>query len=356
MDALRREIQVSELPVSYREALVVAKELGLRYLWIDSLCICQDSEADWLHEAAMMDKVYEHSKLNIAMAGAAQNSEPSFTARSEAIIRPVLVEPSAASGNMSHSYYLVLQDYKKDVSESKLWGRAWVYQEIWLAPKILFLSNEQLTYRCKEGLASETFPGWEPDALRGKRKSRNDQDPEMTASGLTHADWDNVVERYSQCELTYASDKIIAISGVAKVFQRSLQDEYVAGYWRSQMPAQLVWDATGDTCSRPIEYKAPSWSWASVESPINFSLDSKDEKSRAESGIRTVCNVEDITITLKDATNKTGPIIGGLLTLRGSLHLVLPHDGDDGVELLLTAVHRFTTWPVRAPSASLGSD
>jgi len=64
--------QSSELPETFRDAVQVTRELGIRYLWIDSLCIIQDKHdcRDWYHEANLMDKVYLHSYCNISAADA----------------------------------------------------------------------------------------------------------------------------------------------------------------------------------------------------------------------------------------------------------------------------------------------
>lgn len=85
---LRKGISVSDLPTSYREAIMIAGRFGIRYLWIDSLCIMQDSEDDWLFEASRMGDIYKHSELNIAASGASESSQPCFSERSVHSIRP----------------------------------------------------------------------------------------------------------------------------------------------------------------------------------------------------------------------------------------------------------------------------
>ncbi|ORY19521.1 heterokaryon incompatibility protein-domain-containing protein, partial [Clohesyomyces aquaticus] len=62
-------IPLSALPRVFSEAMTVCRNLGIRYLWIDSLCICQDSEEDWAQESALMGAIYSHAILNIAATG-----------------------------------------------------------------------------------------------------------------------------------------------------------------------------------------------------------------------------------------------------------------------------------------------
>ncbi|CAG9942401.1 unnamed protein product [Clonostachys rosea f. rosea IK726] len=69
----QKKIETASLPQTFRDAILVARRLGIRYLWIDSLCIIQDSLQDWQKEAALMGEVYSNSTLNV-MATACRNS------------------------------------------------------------------------------------------------------------------------------------------------------------------------------------------------------------------------------------------------------------------------------------------
>ncbi|TVY55546.1 hypothetical protein LCER1_G002742 [Lachnellula cervina] len=79
------------LPPSFRDAVIVTRELGIRYLWIDSLCIVQDDLDDWRKESAQMDRIYGMSFLTIIAAGASHSQGGCFVPRA---IRfpPVAVE------------------------------------------------------------------------------------------------------------------------------------------------------------------------------------------------------------------------------------------------------------------------
>ena len=69
------------LPQTLRDALVVASHLGLRYIWIDALCIVQDSYEgwDWKKESAKMDQIYGNATLTIAAASATSTIEGIFS-------------------------------------------------------------------------------------------------------------------------------------------------------------------------------------------------------------------------------------------------------------------------------------
>jgi hypothetical protein len=81
---------------------------------------------------------------------------------------------------------------------------------------------------------------------------------------------------YSRGNLTYAKDKLIAFSGMARVMQNTLKDRYIAGLWEEHFIYHLLWTVSPKDnlarektrCYRPNEYVAPTWSWASVNGPI----------------------------------------------------------------------------------------
>ena len=86
-DDMRRGQPLSDLPKSFQDAIEVTKRLGQRYIWIDFLCIVQDSYEDWLHESAMMQDIYAHSLMNIAALGASDTERGSFVNRHPGTIR-----------------------------------------------------------------------------------------------------------------------------------------------------------------------------------------------------------------------------------------------------------------------------
>ena len=90
-----------------------------------------------------------------------------------------------------------------------------------------------------------------------------------------YAYWDGIVDVYTRSSLTRQEDKLIALSGIAQEMTLLLNDEYLAGLWKKNLPYQLLWSITkpltdnhGDPCFRPQEYRAPTWSWASIDGHV----------------------------------------------------------------------------------------
>lgn len=166
-------------------------------------------------------------------------------------------------------------------------NRAWVVQERILAPRILHFGENQLYWECNEKDACETFPVSLPQKMMDENPRFKSQKPAYDGTrlrcysedwyGLLKFDkdlnnydlWSNIVLAYTRCDLTVGSDKLVALSGVAQMMRRMLKDEYLAGLWRKWLPYHLLWykekpAATG----RSVVYRAPTWSWASVDGEV----------------------------------------------------------------------------------------
>lgn len=286
---LRNWFSVEDLPQSYREAITVCTALGIRFIWIDSLCIMQDSKEDWAREAVVMKDVYGCSLVNIAAAAAADSSESSFTDRDASLMGPFRVE-TVWTGQPSSTMYLMSEaNFEEDVESSPLRSRAWVFQEVWLAPKVLYLTKSQLWWECPELMACESYPRGVPAALR---------QPSSAVIAGRHTDrldhWNELVEKYSRCRLTFATDRIVAFAGIEARFQtKSPGDRCVAGIWESQIPAALCWSSAFlRSTYRPTDsYRAPSWSWLSIEGPVDPDRATDTEEPGT---MNTLCGLEKL--------------------------------------------------------------
>jgi hypothetical protein len=135
MEDFENGISMTDLPKTFAEAVLVVRMLGCRYLWIDSLCIVQDSPADWERESAIMGSVYKHAVLNVAASGVSDSSEGLFIQRNRGLVTLARLEASLQSSKMF--YYVTENDYNwvDQFENAPLSRRAWVLQERLLAPR-----------------------------------------------------------------------------------------------------------------------------------------------------------------------------------------------------------------------------
>lgn len=333
-------IPPDSLPLLYRDAIHTTLSLGQKYLWIDSLCIIQqgDNQQDWKSEVKLMSQVYSNSYCTISAKDTPNGHHTMFATRNPDAIRPF----QATKGGTRPYHLLDIFFWTSEISHSLINTRGWVFQERLLAPCVLYFGQRQIFWECRESTAAETYPRgvtgqWgAPETLQFKKYLSN------TAVSATDAYswWEEVVSTYTACKLTFPADKLVAISAVARVLATLLKDEYVAGMWRRNLQTELLW-YTKNPQPRPKLYRAPSWSWASVDGKISRYLwDPEHLKS-------WLFDVKDLELEYP-SDDKTASICGGWLQLRGLLRpcmlerQVTAH-ANRGMRLVLTNGVQFDT-------------
>ena len=167
-------------------------------------------------------------------------------------------------------------------------NRFQVLQERLLSPRLIHFGPQELMWECNESAATESHPCGLPDAVDGTDFKRKMHFLALDSAGATstpafvdYSAWEEIVHRYSRTQLTKITDKLIALSGLAKRMQAVFKSEYIAGLWRQALPDELLWSvieaemtikkSTGKDPSAPsFPYIAPSWSWASVDRVVKF--------------------------------------------------------------------------------------
>ncbi|EUC43661.1 hypothetical protein COCMIDRAFT_44497, partial [Bipolaris oryzae ATCC 44560] len=319
---------VADMPKTFQEAIQVSKRLGIQYLWVDSLCIIQEGDnlRDWYQEAGLMDKVYMHSYLNIAAADAEDGTKGLFRQRPPLPLgrQRVAVNTKDIKPWPDCANYFLMTDFmlwSHSLDNSPLHNRGWVFQERFLAPRNLHFFRDQLFFECNERIVCETFPKELPNlsthltavSLKTKLWTQADLSvlPDRYREDLRNFWYSEVVSLYSPMDLSVSTDKLIALSGIAKIFMARLEDTYVAGMWRSQLEDSLLWHVElQNLWPRPLVYRSPTWSWVSVDGRIRPNLYWTDR--------RLLIHVEDVVLSYA-AEDTTGAITGGWVDLRGIL-------------------------------------
>lgn len=149
---LRKSIDFEQLPLTFQDAIRVVRALGLKYIWIDSLCIIQDNEQDWSNEAAKMEQVFSGSYFTIAASSAKSSSEGFLSPRGS---RPCIQLTTKAIGRL----YVCpnIDNFHKDVELGELNRRGWVLQERVLSRRTIYFSSTQIYWECGAGVHCETL-------------------------------------------------------------------------------------------------------------------------------------------------------------------------------------------------------
>ncbi|OJT10721.1 hypothetical protein TRAPUB_12753 [Trametes pubescens] len=322
------EIDRSLLPQTIVDAICVTHALGLKFLWVDNLCIIQDSDQNQRHELGRVHVVYRHAYLAIIAASARKVSDGFLQDRpaAPALVLPFICPPpffprdgdSAARATTAHATTLQV-----GTTETRSIGEAFYcpHGERRL-PDLLLLSN--------------------PPALQYG-----------TAQwGVVHDEWLRVVEDYSQRGISHPLDKLVACGAIAQGFQRVLGAAYLAGLWRDTLLIDLLWrkaENEGAQLSRPAQYRAPSWSWVAVEGRVRM-VDSVWPRARSRArGARDRAQVVRCDVVLEDAALPFGRVTGGSLVLRTASMACLLRPGG-----LYRRAERLISSEVQTPRGSVG--
>ncbi|KAH9889086.1 heterokaryon incompatibility protein-domain-containing protein [Cubamyces lactineus] len=348
-------MDIALLPQTIRDAIRVTHTLGVRYLWIDSLCIIQDSREDKHRELARMRDVYLHALLTID-AGNATRVSQGFLHDGEPLSGsgiPLICPPRSEGESVQVGVFYILrhgpehydpdpdicpfQDQHRLSDYGNTGKRAWCLQEALMSRRHLLFTEQALQFRCRSatrnigGFSDDADPylnQWTvtssmPDVVFRPTPSLSPGSEEWVA---IHKAWHNVVEEYVARSLTYPSDTLVACAGLAEVFGRALGSDYLAGLWRDSLLHDLLWfnrpnragpKAAGRT------YRAPSWSWAAIESTASSLADgfsyggafSSDGGSVPEE----LVDVIECAVTLEDPNLPFGAVTDGFLVLRATL-------------------------------------
>lgn len=155
--SLQYGFQNTDLRKTFRVAITITRKFGVKYLWIDSLCILQDFAEDWLHEAAQMGEIYYNSLCNVAATGASNSDQGCFFDQDTSLIFPCIVK-SEWNNKSNHDYYVIEAFLDRAGLECALNRRGWVVQERLLSPRVLHFGGDQRLWEYHEFDACEIYP------------------------------------------------------------------------------------------------------------------------------------------------------------------------------------------------------
>jgi hypothetical protein len=270
LNARKEGIRFGELPETFQDAVTVTRGLGLKYLWIDALCIIQDDQDDWGKESGNMAAIYQNAYvvlgadmsadshggfLDVEMAGYHGKGVPIAVVGSEDTT--IYARPHESHGNPCPLF--------NNGPGEPLSSRAWTLQEQLLASRMVHFAKNEMIWECKSALFCECMELDDGSSDENQRISYYDSLASSSADKFKT--WYRVVNAIGARNITKPGDVLPALSGLARQFQDSGAGPYLAGLWLDDLPQGLLWIARVKG-SRASPYRAPSWSWASIQDEI----------------------------------------------------------------------------------------
>ncbi|KAI8633547.1 heterokaryon incompatibility protein-domain-containing protein [Xylariaceae sp. FL1651] len=283
---LEQGVSLEAFPATLRDAIMVTRSLGIPYIWIDALCIIQDSIEDWRREAPQMKNVYSNADLVIVATAADDVNAGIFSSRSVSFARlPWVYQDEAGAVTQNDKSQVIGIRLKYDSTRfdedqlyrgSRWMSRGWTMQEDFLARRLLVFTKHTMTWECLEHAERENgqhiteisspnrkttrdfmsryWKRWMA-VLRANSDSGSDkqaplgeaddtkslEDISKWANATPYEMWNNTIVEYSKRRLTKHGDRLPALSGLAALFHEITGDTYYAGLWKNDLVRGLLW-------------------------------------------------------------------------------------------------------------------
>lgn len=326
-------IPMTQVPQAFTDAAAVTLHLGYQYLWIDSLCIIQDSTIDWNAESVKMGDIYRGAVVTIT-APDSSSCRSGFRRPvqqpQDPVRLPYLNDQTGEILPMTVCRGTPGAWLRRTADGDAVFRRGWILQEHLLSTRILYATQWGMLWECQEAIFDESLDtflqpvdilhqyrhirkalntciceGLEAqvsDSSKGKAKATVPPSTDVIipyGSSSLRGIWFDVVESFTARNLTKFKDRLPAISAVARIFAMSFDTRYIAGLWEDNFISELAWtwcdhiqpqdyptlDERMSKFLAPGEnYQAPSWSWAAfprtvTRSKLRFRKDQGSEGS-----------------------------------------------------------------------------
>lgn len=292
IERLIKGIDNSRLPRTIQDAIEATRRLGIRFLWVDALCIIQDRPADKEREIQNMGHIYKHATVTIAAAAAKTSSEGFLRLepappRAETASRGFLRLERAAPPTGRFQFHLpgegdstVFVASVHAPPRHPLDSRGWALQEFLLSPRLLVFARHEVLWYCQTKQSVPAINSWLGYSIPLRRLPSElfnkslctDENRTMRSRTKDIKLWQIVVEQYSARTLSDPDDRLNALAGVANELGNLWQDLYIFGSWKSCFIELLAW-YTRNGGYGPRHHRsarAPSWSWISMSCAIYF--------------------------------------------------------------------------------------
>jgi hypothetical protein len=249
------------LPETIKDSMRLVKRLNGRYLWVDRLCIIQNSVEHKSQQIGMMGSIYAQSYCTIIAAG---GNDSHYGLRGvgggskpRQFYQRVLQFPGASC---------VLLNDSLDAERLSFWNtRGWTYQEKIMSRRALVFAKNTVTWRCQHNIWREDLTG-DPEGVERPRPHMGSFDLFVPYPWPNLFQWMFVIQKYNRRNLSFESDRLAAVAGIESALSASFVGGFYYGLPRLFFDIALLWQPNspmkrrfGD--SENIQGYLPSWSW-----------------------------------------------------------------------------------------------
>lgn len=363
MSEFLQGVPLRSLPPTFQDALRFAKSCGVHYVWIDALCIQQGNKEDLRKELNSMGSIYHEAYCNLSASAPDGDTTGFFQSQTLSSQVPLTVSLSMSCWKIPEDkfceQYVCVPRYiwRRSVDLAVVNTRGWVFQERYLSRRKIFFTGRQVFWECRKLKACEMFQLGIPRQLisyssRGPLANMSvDREAEIDKMGaftdrLIGSNeaipidsppgvverrellrfWSKVLGMFSELQLTYEEDRLVALRSVVKHLEAVMKDELVFGLWRSEFPYQLIFkhNSTSLIRNRQRNRKVPSWSWAYLGGGLNVPPTSRWNSSNPMSPLATVLSSTYSTDLEANVAESIGVSWVATLRLWGFIFLCSP--------------------------------
>lgn len=279
-----------KFPRTMKDAMSLALELGVKFIWIDAVCIVQDDTDDWTEQAAQFGRIYENALLTVSATasrdvhsgcfssqhnrGYQLRNRLSSTADIDIYARRACGETHDALFEGEDKYGVI-----DELTRFPILSRGWTFQERMLSWRMVHCGPEELAWECVDKVECECSNIRVRQSNRGRAipetkriiedhlRKESSRTTDIRNSSLR--EWATIIEDYSSRQFTYSKDRLVALEGMAQRFKRLYMGPYLYGLWGKNLPIQLEWAIVGENSNR-TRLDFPTWSWASIHGQCHY--------------------------------------------------------------------------------------
>ena len=252
-----------KFPKAIQDSIDLCQKLGIRYIWVDSLCIVQDSRRSFNLNSRVMHLIYGNATLTICAA----DGEDSSTGL-------IAMNPEHSTEQLKEEcvpgvHLMISRPPEIGIQESRWNKRAWTFQERLLSRRCLIFTEGRIYFQCRStGMSEDIFTdgrgtGWSLDSVHAPLQ--------MLRELKTRTLWfyANCVSLYTSRDLTQPSDILAAFSGMCSLMQGKMMVPFIFGLPNSHFDFALLWEPEKSIKRRTLkpsngeshDEEFPSWSW-----------------------------------------------------------------------------------------------